>query len=78
MALGFEKEPWIQGHFGQNVEQKSSIQATMFWYALNCVEPPLSCLKNRKCPGANGLLIIMSSFLRSCSQVHRLSVCARF
>ena len=62
MALGPEEEPWRCGHFGQKCEEKSSFQATMFWYALNCVEPTLSWLKNRKCPGAIGLLIIMSSY----------------
>ena len=42
VALGWENEPWRHGHFGQILEEMSSFQTTMFWYALNCVEPSLS------------------------------------
>ena len=41
MAIGPENKPWRHGHFGQNLEEKSSFQRTMFKYALKCVEPSL-------------------------------------
>ena len=42
MPLGFKNKPCRHGHFGQILEEKSSIQTTMFWYASNCVEQSLS------------------------------------
>ena len=42
MALGSKNQPWCHGHFVQILEEKSSFQTTMIWYASNCVEPSLS------------------------------------
>ena len=78
MALGFENQAWRHGHFGHILEGKSYFQKAMFWYALNCVEPSLSWLQNGKWPRAIGLVSIMLIYLRSCSQVHKVSVCALF
>ena len=47
MALGFENEPWRDGHFGQMLEEKLSFPKAMFWYALNCVDPSLSWLQKQ-------------------------------
>ena len=78
MAFGSEIKPWRHRHFGQILEEKSSFQATIFWRALNCVEPSLSWLHNQKWPRAFALVSIMLSGLRSYSQVDKVSVCARF
>ena len=42
MSLGSENEPQRYGNFGQILEKKLSFRTTMFWYALNCVDPSLS------------------------------------
>ena len=52
-------------------------QKTGFSYALNCVEPSLSWLKNPKWPRAFGLVSIVFSNLRACSHAHEVSFCAR-
>ena len=78
MALDVKNEPWCHGHFGQILEETSSFQAAMLRYALSCVEPSLSWLQNGKSPGAIGLVSIVPLFVHSCSQVHKVSICARF
>ena len=55
IAVGFENEPCGHGNSGQILEEKSSFQTTMFRYALNCVEPSLTELKNRKWPRSDKL-----------------------
>ena len=56
MAPGFGKQPWRLRHLGKNLEEKSSFQATAFLRALNCVEPSLSWLQNRKTRSGIGLM----------------------
>ena len=72
MAIGFKNEPLHHGHFGHILEERSPFQTAMFWYALNCVETSLSYLQHSKWPRAMGLVSIMLSYLRSCSQVHKI------
>ena len=62
----------------QILEEKSSFQATMVWYALNCVEPSLSWPQNRRWPRAFGLVSIILGFFRSFLEAHKASICALF
>ena len=56
---GFEYEPQAIGHFGPIFDQNLPFSKIEFWYALNCVKPSLSWLKNQKCLGALGLVRIV-------------------
>ena len=64
--------------FRQILEEKSSFQETIFWNALNCMEPSLSWLRKQKWPRVVGFVGIILSLLCSCSQVHKVSNCALF
>ena len=45
--------------FAQFSTKTCPLSKMEFWYALNCVEPSLSWLKERKWPGAFGLVNIV-------------------